>query len=983
MRVVKPDAEEIDDHVFRAIHCPTRLLVGETADGPRIGASADDLIGRFLDSHRDYVQAVVLGESGTGKSHLIQWLRLNIPDDPSTVKLTIPKAGTSLRGIVERLIGELPPSEQAPFGSRLRQSGTYTATQAAKVDRFLDALAWSVEHASVVRSEAEEGLRELLPTVFRDPSFRSGFFRTPGGTVDQFVYHLFVDPDKRGGEEVREFQKADLPLDGRFYHQAAFKTKEAIDFIRGEPGMDGKAIALMNACLDTAIAQTLNFTADNLIELMSALRRHLARQGKRLVLLIEDFARLQGIDTALLQALITPPSQGAERLCELRWAMAVTTGYFLRLDSTVRTRTTLLVDMDQSAPASVTEMTARYLNAVRVGESALGATMEEAPIPNRCATCPLKPPCWKAFGSNHEIGLFPLTEVAIDNMARRTGASAEGRFNPRKYLRSVLEPVLLTQYQELQNGEFPSRTFLERIGGPSALSPADRLWITNRDDTTTAERRIALLELWDGTGQVVNLEPGIHSAFGLPLLQGDVPTVKPLPPGLVVPPVVSKATAINYVDDVAAWSNGSRVLPQNAVNTLRALLYAALEGFIDWDALGIRKSEVATAKGAGSVPFRQLSINFHNQQAQATPSLVTLQLPLDTNSSKDWQRTAVALEALLTYDKLKVWDFDKVELLLPTLLEALNDWAFEITRQLRELFGSRKHWNPVIAAAELLALAAYQSGRLPVDARTDALIARVWDESEPPVLEGLHAPFTQANKRLASQWKKLNELVRSLCSGTKGGQAGNYINPVLVSRAIRSLRHRSLKLAQTVPVDLKGAELKTLGELYESIKTVYPPAMDAEKQAWLSWRAQIERDLGPDGKVSDLVTRIREAVVAFENAGLPGGATLRDLRTEMDATSANAADRCLEHARALDGSNAADAIARIAIASKEHDGVDRLIARANSYLAEAERAVQNRLDEERQKTGAGLEQSLAAIESSLSTLSMAITTLLSTEGPSK
>lgn len=297
MRVLKPDAEEIDDHVFRAVHCPTRLQVGETADGPRIAATSEELVTRFLDPHRDYVQAVVLGESGTGKSHLIQWLRLHIPADRSTVTLTIPKTGTSLRGIVERLIAQLPESEQAPFEERLRQSGTYSASQTAKVDRFLDALAWSIEHATVVRSEVDEGLRELLPAVFRDPSFRSGFFRRPGGTVDQFVYHVFVDPDQRGTEEVREFQETDLPLDGRFYQKAAHQTQEAIDFIRGEAGMDSRAIALMNACLDTAIAQTLNFTADNLIELMSALRRHLARQGKRLILLIEDFARLQGIDS--------------------------------------------------------------------------------------------------------------------------------------------------------------------------------------------------------------------------------------------------------------------------------------------------------------------------------------------------------------------------------------------------------------------------------------------------------------------------------------------------------------------------------------------------------------------------------------------------------------------------------------------------------------------------------------------------------------
>ena len=144
-RILKPDAEEIMDYVFRAVQCQTELHVADTADGPRNIVSPEDLVQRFLDPQRDYVQAVVLGDSGTGKSHLIQWLRLQIQQDDDTVLLTIPKTRTSLRGIIERLIECLPTGvERQDYEERLRQAGTQTASHEAKLQRFLSVLAWVI-----------------------------------------------------------------------------------------------------------------------------------------------------------------------------------------------------------------------------------------------------------------------------------------------------------------------------------------------------------------------------------------------------------------------------------------------------------------------------------------------------------------------------------------------------------------------------------------------------------------------------------------------------------------------------------------------------------------------------------------------------------------------------------------------------------------------------------------------------------------------
>ena len=113
----------------------------------------------------------------------------------------------------------------------------------------------------------------------------------------------------------------------------------------------------MNASIQGAIKRALKLTGADLEDLMTQVRENLGRQGKCLILLIEDFARLQGIDNALLQALTTPNNQGEEKLCQLRWAMAVTTGYFRRIKDTVETRIKIVVDMDLSQPNSIPTIT--------------------------------------------------------------------------------------------------------------------------------------------------------------------------------------------------------------------------------------------------------------------------------------------------------------------------------------------------------------------------------------------------------------------------------------------------------------------------------------------------------------------------------------------------------------------------------------------------------------------------------------------------
>lgn len=178
--------------------------------------------------------------------------------------------------------------------------------------------------------EIEEGLVSSLPNLFQDPHMRQAHFLKDNTVIADIVDHIFAPSNaKDRPDQRRVFVETDLPLGGMDFAHASRLARDAIYLIELDPAAYlPLAVRIINRNLDRAVARTLSFSGDRVEELMTRLRIYLKSQGQELVLLVEEFARLQGIDRALLQAIT---SQGDERLCKMRTAIAVTTGFFRAL----------------------------------------------------------------------------------------------------------------------------------------------------------------------------------------------------------------------------------------------------------------------------------------------------------------------------------------------------------------------------------------------------------------------------------------------------------------------------------------------------------------------------------------------------------------------------------------------------------------------------------------------------------------------------
>ena len=467
----------------------------------------------FLSKDNPHMQVAVLGESGSGKSHFISWMKYSLPVSEDRYTIAIPRTGVSLRGVLELIIDALPATERQPYLDDLNRSGSQHSSPQDLEERLISEIALAIR-SDEVKGEANQDLEgaliQLLPDIFHDPVLRR-HFRRPGRVIEGLAHQvLSASNEYLPAEDRRDFTTADLPLTGIQTAEMSIDARNTCDFLRSNPDSQDLAVSIINRNLNRAIGQVLNFTGERLIGLLQDVRRHLREQGKELVLLVEDLARLQGLDLSLLEALIEEGKE-ANGLCELRWAAAVTTGYYTRLQDTIHTRMNFVLQMDIPTEEAggfigvgdIVTFASRYLNASRATKEALEDWADQpeenrSSPPNACELCAHKTACHAAFGEAEGVGLYPFNGHSLINMLQRLDGRYHQRFNPRILVKDVLAEVLGNYGDDLREGGFPSLLLLDQMWGRK-LPPIVRDQLQQLNPAQ-ADRHLAILELWGHGG---------------------------------------------------------------------------------------------------------------------------------------------------------------------------------------------------------------------------------------------------------------------------------------------------------------------------------------------------------------------------------------------------------------------------------------------------------------------------------------------------
>lgn len=766
---------ESADALFLAAHSPVDL---EHRKGAELGdltsgeATVLDALTRQLGDVERNTLVAVTGGSGSGKSHVVRWVRAHLPDDETRYRLLyVPRAIQTLRELLRRVIEGLPGVQSAELMQRV-DSAISGIRPGEFQDRLVSemelALKWTIDDftapedgETIQDAAAREDLNGLLGV--RDekigriggiadllglPAFRETLLR-PEGRLGHLVESYFNETSRRD-TDAGVFTSEDLPL----------RARGILTELRGDPELKelwqiisrnpADAIRLLEEALRFALPKAVGLRGlggETLDSLFLKSRRALRSQGQELILIFEDLAQFGLVDAELYDQFATPPG---EDLAPLRVLFAITDDPYARMPQTVRTRVTHEFRVGGSALAQPAEFVGRYLNLVRVGrERTQQLWTQRSPagqkrqwMLNACDTreqglpCRHRDECHGAFGSVPidglgDVGLYPYNEIALERALIRLGEAP----TPRGVLDECLSTILPEADVHIEQRTFPHERTRQQF---SFKVEKAKDALLEQFPSSDPERLYRTLVIWGNESPV---RSGIHDAFSL---DGRAPALdRPTPPGpMPKPPTVQKE---NLLIPLFQWQNGAQ-LPEEEANLLRDALCA-----LTIDRLQLDQWRIHIFSGFGKAMLDKLinrtSFDIEDTRGRvAGPDSVRFKL---TRSAED-MRVMAAVRWFRDHGHFEpsegVWQwpegYDPVQLMVE-LEVRLDSWADEVRRRFLEDTGGSR------LACQALGIRAIALAAIGQSLNSIQDVATVLAEP-PPVLVGPSAAWQRVDA-IASQ----------------------------------------------------------------------------------------------------------------------------------------------------------------------------------------------------------------------------------------
>jgi hypothetical protein len=554
--VINTEAIAIDKATFLATHAPiesisyiqTPYLIADTQERGLL----QELLHCATENQHAFV--VVQGIPGTGKSHLIRWLKesyetANRERQGNDLVLLIERAQCNLRGTLQQIIqSEVFEGEILERHLNKLKNATSELSKEALAETILDQLRLAATGGVSLLEEQkpQQLISKNIKAFLLDLKVR-GQLTSAGGPIDRIARFLSVGTGASAGKDEAVEFKADDFLFGAdmAYLMKGEAYPEVRALVEGLSSLTGQSLReelaqYLNCFLNYAITHTTALSSDDLKQMFNELRVYLHQQNRQLALFIEDITAFTGIDAGLVDVLATQHTgEKNTQFCRLVSVIGVTDAYFSdKFPKNMKERVTHLLTLDTrqdgtvesdllTTPDAVAAMAARYLNAMRLEYESfyqwcnLGAQPER--LPNACSSCSLRMQCHAAFGyvdlgaegnESQQVGLYPFNKRALWTMYKNIDKNSR---TPRSLLNSVLRYVLESYGGMVRLGQFPPSR--ERLGSdfktPSLKKLQQRILIgiQGRDHA----KRIELLVVFWGDGTIdVTGDGGHHLIGGLP-----------------------------------------------------------------------------------------------------------------------------------------------------------------------------------------------------------------------------------------------------------------------------------------------------------------------------------------------------------------------------------------------------------------------------------------------------------------------------------
>lgn len=539
-----------DKTLFIAAHTPFALKV--RSSGQNVGEGSifaeSDLVEMFYQDPNPNGASLwaVVGDPGTGKSQFIRLINLSRElAQPHHHIVYIPRDRTNLRGALERILDGLEGAEYDELRVELRGAVSQFTDPVEAERRFVTALGLELFSADrgidAPEQQKMKVLLGFLTKVVSDIHFINKMLEL--GAPKRIIRQVLgQDEDSDDAEVGLEFTREEVDrlfdAGGLEPDNLAFEAREVWKRVVGPPNRV-VVLELLNKYVAIAINNVFWSNGTSLVDLMNRLRLLLHKEGKELVLLIEDMSVLSGVQMELLEALITTV-QDDEPVAPIRSIFAITHGFFNPLRDMVRQRISKVIEVQslngEGTPDSSLEFFARYLNAARLSESELNSLTIGQAVPSACDACPKKNDCHEAFGEVNGMGLFPYTASSFGLLK---GTIEKKLQVPRVVVGTLFNDFLTTATENLKEGEFPSDRLLAGFKVPGVRNPSNIAQVNFQDRFEKEHERIVRFQrYWAIYPDIYDPRPDfLADAFQLPKPTSvGKPRVGPEPPPPPPPP---------------------------------------------------------------------------------------------------------------------------------------------------------------------------------------------------------------------------------------------------------------------------------------------------------------------------------------------------------------------------------------------------------------------------------------------------------------
>lgn len=691
-QVINVDSINNEEYDFMATHIPFKKIVFQ--GGVLLDKNQENIVKKEIlpetdvfyklfedDAVRDKHQLIIVnGSSGSGKSHFIRWVYTNLLakkfNNGEDEVLLINRSDNTLKGTIKQLLGieAVKNLRNRDIYERLVKANTTISDVKFKEEIFAKFIVEiNVSDDEFLTSLAKKRLVALL----NNDLFKSEMMK-PDGPIER-IFSKISASNVSNIDIIAEFKKEDFIITTDFFDEmkdtadnSAVSMAKKLVSDDCDDELLSKIVNFMNSKVDDVIQSCAGIEPGDFQQIFKEIRQELYKQGKNLILLIEDITSFTGVNQALLNVLVTEHTglNASDKLCKLVSVVGATKQYYDTFRDNYKDRITAQITIeDGSLGQNKNDLFlffAKYLNAVSLLEKDfkewyVNTGADEAQIPVHIPDVA----SWETVQySGNNLSLYPFTKKAIENLY----AYMNVHQTPRYILLEIIKPAIV----ELITDKSKFITYLVKRNKPdlgdavlkiSAI--VNTLKIDNREEYK--ERAIALISFW-GNGElkkvgnkIAGISKDIFIEFGFSDLWNSL--INTIDEGVEGVEHIDSPEAVNVPDkpvvvqtnkafekfksmlDNWYYKKAVFVEPRAIKEELSDFIYNT----INWQQYGIPKNRIKTIWESG---FKSKMISFERQEKGAEDGLIRLD---------DSMETYTVLRSIGQWIYLggkKSWDFD-------------------------------------------------------------------------------------------------------------------------------------------------------------------------------------------------------------------------------------------------------------------------------------------------------------------------------------